>query len=395
MQLLPPLTRDRAGGRTREAGRASSALCAARRRSHDRDARRPADAGDPPARPAVRDRRHRRDQLPQARCATRCCRRSARRASRSITMSSAARSMPSLTGDFPDAFSRQLDAAWRARLAAQEALRQRPVPDPGPPAAAGPGRDRLDRLRGWLGRAGDDRRRAGDATSCASSTPRATRCSRRSAATAAPARRLRDAAAGLCSEPLEFLSALYNGEMRPVLLPHAGSRRTICPIAGSASAQDTVELGAGRARRRAASSAWSRSRIIRRRPRPACSTTAAPAVRDDRLAELRLRRPPGGAGADEPGAAPDARGRGRGAQPARRTGQRQGRCRRRPRRLRRASHDHRGPRPTRRPRSTTASPKCRRRWPIPASSRCARTSSWSRPSGRSSRATSNISRGAA
>ena len=54
----------------------------------------------------------------------------------------------------------------------------------------------------------------------------------------------------------------------------------------------------------------------------------------------------------------------------------------------------RGPRRHARRRSTKASPKCRPRSPISASSRCARRSRSSRPSGRSSPAISNISPGA-
>jgi hypothetical protein len=55
---------------------------------------------------------------------------------------------------------------------------------------------------------------------------------------------------------------------------------------------------------RAASGPWSRSRTTRPRPRRDAGRPAAPAVRDGRHPELRLRRPPADAGADEPGPAP-------------------------------------------------------------------------------------------
>ena len=73
--------------------------------------------------------------------------------------------------------------------------------------------------------------------------------------------------------------------------------------------------------------------------------------------------------------------------------ERQGRCRCRPRRVRRASHDDRGARRTRRTRSMKALPKYRRRLPISASVSVARISRWSPRSGRSFPATSNILRG--
>ena len=51
---------------------------------------------------------------------------------------------------------------------------------------------------------------------------------------------------GPCSEPLEFLSALYNGEMRPVLLPMQDLGAYL-PYRRVSFGQETVELGPGRA----------------------------------------------------------------------------------------------------------------------------------------------------
>jgi type IV secretion system protein VirB4 len=67
--------------------------------------------------------------------------------------------------------------------------------------------------------------------------------------------------AGRCSEPLEFLSCLYNGEMRPVLMA-AGDAGDTCRTAASASASRRWSCRAP-APWRAASGPWSRSRTIR------------------------------------------------------------------------------------------------------------------------------------
>ena len=75
---------------------------------------------------------------------------------------------------------------------------------------------------------------------------------------------------GPCSEPLEFLSYLFNGEMRPVLLPMQDIGDYL-PYRRVSFGQDAIELG--RAGREPARSSWGwfRSRIIRARPRRACS----------------------------------------------------------------------------------------------------------------------------
>jgi type IV secretion system protein VirB4 len=50
-----------------------------------------------------------------------------------------------------------------------------------------------------------------------------------------------DGATGRCSEPLEFLSCLYNGEMRPVLVPQ-GDAGEYLPYRRASFGLETLEL---------------------------------------------------------------------------------------------------------------------------------------------------------
>jgi len=146
-----------------------------------------------------------------------------------------------LSAGHPDPFSRQLDAAWRARLAGKQlyvndiflTLIRRPLQ----------GRvGRLDRLRERLGRT-------------AATEPEANAAYERHqldqardalmAALGSYEPRLLgvyDTPHGPCSEPLEFLSVLYNGEMRPVLLP-LEDLGDYLPYRRVSFGQETVELG--------------------------------------------------------------------------------------------------------------------------------------------------------
>ena len=199
-----------------------------------------------------------------------------------------------LAADHRDDFSRQLDAAWRERLADQAALRQRAVPDPDPPPAPGQGR-RLDRIR-------------------AAARPRARRPTRQppTPTSSTSSNQARDALIaalgnyeprllgvyetpqGPCSEPLEFLSYALQWRDAAGAAADAGSRRL------SALSADQLRPGDGRAR--------AGRRQPPRLPRPGLDQglsgpdrardarrVAAPAVRADRLAKLRLRRAAGGA----------------------------------------------------------------------------------------------------
>jgi type IV secretion system protein VirB4 len=146
-----------------------------------------------------------------------------------------------LSEGHPDPFSRELDNAWRRRLDGKRlyvnelflTLIRRPLQ----------GRvGRLDRLREKLGRTG-------------TSVPEASGAYERHqldqardalmAALGSYEPRLLgvyDTPHGPCSEPLEFLSVLYNGEMRPVLLPLQDVGDYL-PYRRVSFGQETVELG--------------------------------------------------------------------------------------------------------------------------------------------------------
>ena len=147
-----------------------------------------------------------------------------------------------LAADHRDDFSRQLDAAWRARLATKRlyvnelflTLIRRPLQG----RVGG-----FDRLRGDARPRRRQRGRPAPPTSCASSMPPATRCSPRSGSYGPRLLGVYETPQGPCSEPLEFLSALYNGEMRPVLLPMQDLGAYL-PYRRVSFGQETVELGA-------------------------------------------------------------------------------------------------------------------------------------------------------
>jgi type IV secretion system protein VirB4 len=146
-----------------------------------------------------------------------------------------------LSEGHPDPFSRELDTAWRRRLDGKRlyvnelflTLIRRPLQ----------GRvGRLDRLRERLGRS-------------ATSVPETSGAYERHqldqardalmAALGSYEPRLLgvyDTPHGPCSEPLEFLSVLYNGEMRPVLLPLQDVGDYL-PYRRVSFGQETVELG--------------------------------------------------------------------------------------------------------------------------------------------------------
>lgn len=139
-----------------------------------------------------------------------------------------------LPAEFPDAFSQQLDASWKARLAQKRlyvndlflTLVRRPLQ----------GRiGLLDRLRGGVVEAesGHELRQldvARDALLAAlgSYEPRLLG--------------VYQTPQGNCSEPLEFLSSLYNGEVRPVLLPMQDLGAYL-PYRRVSFGQETIELG--------------------------------------------------------------------------------------------------------------------------------------------------------
>jgi type IV secretion system protein VirB4 len=144
-----------------------------------------------------------------------------------------------LEAEFPDDFSRKLDASWRARLATREmyvnelfiTIVRRPMQ----------GRvGVLDRMRDFAGRAATDKKAAQAAelraltaasealvASLDSYTPRILS--------------VYESAHGHRSEPLEFLSHLYNGQMRPVVLPYGDLGQHI-PFRRISFGEDAFEL---------------------------------------------------------------------------------------------------------------------------------------------------------
>ena len=146
-----------------------------------------------------------------------------------------------LSGNWPDAFSEQLDTAWQARLAHRKlyindlylTLVRRPLQ----------GRiGVLDRVRDLLGKSGEpagasvahdlrqlDVARDGLIAALGSYEPRLLS--------------VYDSPQGPCSEPLEFLSNLLNAEMRPIQLPMQDLGAYL-PYRRISFGQETVELGA-------------------------------------------------------------------------------------------------------------------------------------------------------
>ena len=153
---------------------------------------------------------------------------------------------PQLAGAFADDFSRGLDDAWRTRLGARKlyvnelflTLVRRP----------------LQGRVGLLQKVGESLLGAGDRQETAAAFSRElsalnnARDSLLSALAPYGARLLTvyDGPQDVCSEPLEFFSLLYNGEMRPVRLPQSDLGLYL-PYRRVSFGADTLELGpAGR-----------------------------------------------------------------------------------------------------------------------------------------------------
>ena len=144
-----------------------------------------------------------------------------------------------LSPDFDDEFSAKLDGRWRERLAAKElyvnelflTIVRRPAKGR---------RGFADRLRGLFENAGQDRaaRRAGELHSLDNT---------REAVIAALSQydprvlSTYETSGGERSEPIEFLSCLFNADMRPVTVPHGPVGHHI-PARRISFGQETVEL---------------------------------------------------------------------------------------------------------------------------------------------------------
>jgi len=146
-----------------------------------------------------------------------------------------------LHGEYADPFSEQLDRRWRERIAGKQMF----VNDLFLTILRRPLQGRLgwaDRLRGFLGRAAEPRHVALAAERRALDAARETltaALSQYSPRTLG----VYETPDGRRSEPLEFLSCLFNGEMRPVGLPH-GDLGMHLPWRRVSFGQDAVELGA-------------------------------------------------------------------------------------------------------------------------------------------------------
>ena len=149
---------------------------------------------------------------------------------------------PDLDAEFPDDFSARLDARWRAKLAAKQlyvndlflTIVRRPLR--GKTGVA-------EWLRGSVG-GGTVGSGAGDLQSAEVRQLDSTREAVMAQLGSYAPRLLGvyDTPNGPCSEPLEFLSTLYNGEMRPVLLP-LQDLGDYLPYRRVSFGQETVELG--------------------------------------------------------------------------------------------------------------------------------------------------------
>lgn len=150
---------------------------------------------------------------------------------------------PGGAGVFEDAFSHHLDAIWQDRLAARKlyanelfvTLIRRPMP-----GRAGV----VDRLAGMFGRAseigGSD---AVIAAECRALEAAAEQLISGMASYGPRVLSVYDTPGGPCSEVLEFISAIYNAELRPVRLPH-GDAGEYLPYRRVSFGLDTLELGA-------------------------------------------------------------------------------------------------------------------------------------------------------
>ena len=154
----------------------------------------------------------------------------------------------SLDAQFPDSFSEDVDQRWRARLGTKQlyvnelflTIVRRPLQ----------GRIGVaDRLRSWFG----DMANAERASNAGEQRQLNAASEALMAALGSYAPRMLgvyESTGGLCSEPLEFLSSLYNGEVRPVLLPEQDLGLYI-PYRRISFGQNAIELGpSGHASRR-------------------------------------------------------------------------------------------------------------------------------------------------
>lgn len=142
---------------------------------------------------------------------------------------------------YPDSFSQRVGDAWRDKLAA----RQLYVNDLFLTLVRRPLRGKMgfaDHVGRWFGQS------RSDVTSAPPHEVRQLHTAREAMMAALGNYQPRslgvyETPSGLCSEPLEFLSSLYNADMRPVLLPHQ-DLGSYLPYRRVSFGQETVELSA-------------------------------------------------------------------------------------------------------------------------------------------------------
>jgi type IV secretion system protein VirB4 len=144
-----------------------------------------------------------------------------------------------ISADYPDDFSRRLDTAWRARLATKRLY----VNDLFLTLVRRPLQSRLGVFEGVRRRFGGSDTEAGVSTFESQQLDQARDALLAALSSYGPrVLGVYESPQGPCSEPLEFLSYLLNGEMRPVLLPMQNLGDYL-PYRRISFGQDTVELG--------------------------------------------------------------------------------------------------------------------------------------------------------
>ncbi len=147
-----------------------------------------------------------------------------------------------LEAHYPDEFSRNLDQRWRERLAAREMY----VNDLFLTIIRRPMQGRvglLDRLRGLAGKVTPTDRAAAFAVEKRSLDAASDALLASLGSYSPQLLRVYESEAGIRSEPLEFLSYLYNADMRPVVLPHGDIGHHL-PFRRASFGHDAFELGA-------------------------------------------------------------------------------------------------------------------------------------------------------
>jgi type IV secretion system protein VirB4 len=147
-----------------------------------------------------------------------------------------------LSGDFPDAFSRDLDAAWRAKLDGKRLYAN----DLFLTVIHRPLQGRMGWAEGALQALAGLGRRADQAAARRASAGRELQAATDSILAALPPYGARllgvyDSPYGPCSEMLEMLSAIYNGEQAPVLLPECDLGQYL-PYRRVSFGRETLEL---------------------------------------------------------------------------------------------------------------------------------------------------------